>query len=174
MSELLETALMPTDTPKTDALIHRVMRQYPGVSASAQAKYYEEVHQELAPLCRRLEREVAALKTDLRDYMNAANAEARFADELKTERDQLRAELAALRAPVEQAPEWISVEDRLPETDDKVLVTVHGFNREENPLVVTAAAYVDGTWIRGDDEESYPPVHWMLLPAAPSAPGREG
>lgn len=66
MNELLETALMPTDTPKTDALIQRVMRQYPGVSASAQAKYYEEVHQELAPLCRELEREVAALKAQWR------------------------------------------------------------------------------------------------------------
>ena len=48
---------IPSTSPRVDALIERVMEQHPGVSASAQARYYEEVHQELAPLARDLERE---------------------------------------------------------------------------------------------------------------------
>lgn len=40
---------------RVDALIDRVMKQFPGVSAFAQARYYEEVHQELAPLAREIE-----------------------------------------------------------------------------------------------------------------------
>lgn len=163
MSELLEAALMPTDTPKTDALIHRVMRQYPGVSASAQAKYYEEVHQEIAPLCRRLEREVAALKADLRDYMNAANAEARFADELKTERDQLRAELAALRAPVEQAPEGLL--DRVMSARQRI-IDGHAPRRiPADPTDVDLVLTEVAMFLRGEESP-----FWI---AAPSAPGRE-
>lgn len=60
--EIYDIEGMPTDTPITDKLIHGVMRQYPGTSTSAQAKYYEEVHQELAPLCRDFERQLAALR----------------------------------------------------------------------------------------------------------------
>lgn len=40
---------------RVDALIERVMAQFPGVSAYAQARFYEEVHQELAPLAREIE-----------------------------------------------------------------------------------------------------------------------
>lgn len=45
-----------------DALIERVMRQHPGQSAAAQARYYEAVHQELAPLARELEAEISRLR----------------------------------------------------------------------------------------------------------------
>ena len=44
-----------TKMERVDALIDRVMKQFPGVSALAQARYYEEVHQELAPLAREIE-----------------------------------------------------------------------------------------------------------------------
>lgn len=44
-------------TERVDALIDRVMKVFPGVSASAQARYYEAVHQELAPLAREIERQ---------------------------------------------------------------------------------------------------------------------
>lgn len=60
--ELSDFYGQPTDAPITNALIERVMKAFPGVSTAAQAKYYEEVHQELAPLCRDFERELAALR----------------------------------------------------------------------------------------------------------------
>lgn len=66
MNEALCTDMAPTDTPVTDALIEYVMLRHPGVTASAQAKYYEEVHQELAPLCRKFERQIAALKAQMK------------------------------------------------------------------------------------------------------------
>lgn len=50
---------------RVDTLIQRVMARHPGTSASQDAKYYEDVHQELAPLARELELEVARLKADM-------------------------------------------------------------------------------------------------------------
>lgn len=55
---------MSTDTPITEALIAKVMAQYPGVSKMAEARYYEEVHQELAPLARAFEKRIAALEAE--------------------------------------------------------------------------------------------------------------
>lgn len=54
--------LLPSDTPRVDALIAKVMAEHPGVSRTAQAEYYEEVHQHLAPLARGLERETDKLR----------------------------------------------------------------------------------------------------------------
>lgn len=51
--------------PRVDDCIEQVMRQYPGESPRALARYYEAVHQELAPLARGLEVEAAALKAAL-------------------------------------------------------------------------------------------------------------
>jgi hypothetical protein len=58
-------------SPRTDALIAKVMADYPtdhlaprSVKA-ALAKYFEAVHQELAPLCRELEAENLALRDRL-------------------------------------------------------------------------------------------------------------
>lgn len=53
-----------TDTPRVDALIERMMKRYPGVSTSAQARYFEAVHQELAPLARNMEREIQTLRAE--------------------------------------------------------------------------------------------------------------
>ncbi len=41
------------------------MRQYPGGTPGALARYYEAVHQELAPLARQMESEVAELQRAL-------------------------------------------------------------------------------------------------------------
>lgn len=49
-------------TPRVDALIERVMDEHPSVGRVAQAAYYEAVHQELAPLARELEAEIALLR----------------------------------------------------------------------------------------------------------------
>lgn len=55
-------------SPRTDALIAKVMAEYPtnhlaarGIKATL-AQYFEAVHQELAPLCRELEAENRALR----------------------------------------------------------------------------------------------------------------
>jgi len=45
-------------TPRTDSLIESVMKLHPGHSKQSQNVYYEAVHQELAPLARKLELEL--------------------------------------------------------------------------------------------------------------------
>ncbi|WP_070106459.1 hypothetical protein [Burkholderia plantarii] len=63
--KLSELHFDPASTsPRVDELIAGVMKRFPGVSASAQARYYEEVHQHLAPLARELEAENARLRAD--------------------------------------------------------------------------------------------------------------
>ena len=56
-------ALLPgSTTPRVDAVIAAVMAQHPGHSPAAQARYFDAVHQELAPLARQLEAEVQQLQ----------------------------------------------------------------------------------------------------------------
>ena len=52
-------------TPQVDACIQAVMAQHPGQTPRALAVYFEAVHQELAPLARRLETENAQLRAQL-------------------------------------------------------------------------------------------------------------
>lgn len=62
-----------TDTPRVETCIQDAMRRFPGYSTSAQARYYEEVHQELAPLARDLERELAKARARITELeANAA------------------------------------------------------------------------------------------------------
>lgn len=61
---------MPQES--VDQLIQRVMEEHPGQSASAQARYFEAVHQELAPLARELEAENRRLREQLRGDWNSA------------------------------------------------------------------------------------------------------
>lgn len=51
-----------TASPITDALIAKVMEQHPETTPRALARYFEAVHQELAPLCRELEIENRTLR----------------------------------------------------------------------------------------------------------------
>lgn len=51
--------------PLVEACIQWVMKKYPGYSPSSQARYFEAVHQELAPLARELERENRQLREQL-------------------------------------------------------------------------------------------------------------
>lgn len=48
-----------------DALIERVASQHPGQSPAALARYFEAVHQELAPLARSLEAENQRMREQL-------------------------------------------------------------------------------------------------------------
>ena len=63
MSELFHDS----KSPRVDDVIEVTMKRFPGVSASAQARYYEAVHQELTPLARELEQENAALRGQVLD-----------------------------------------------------------------------------------------------------------
>ena len=54
-----------SQAPLVEACIHRVMKKYPGQSPAALARYFEAVHQELAPLARELERENRQLREQL-------------------------------------------------------------------------------------------------------------
>lgn len=40
---------------RVDELIKKIMAEHPRLGAAAQARYYEEIHQHLAPLARELE-----------------------------------------------------------------------------------------------------------------------
>ena len=55
-----------------DELIQRVMKEHPGQSAAALARYYEAVHQELAPMARELEAENQRLRERLQADWNSA------------------------------------------------------------------------------------------------------
>lgn len=71
--------------------------------------------------------------------------------------------------------EWISVEDRLPETEDNVLAVLNGelctmsyFNFNHDGEVIKVWGYsFDG--ITGDAiyDDDYEPTHWMPLPQPP-------
>ena len=54
-----------TKTPLTDSLIESVLKKHPGHSKQSQNVYYEAVHQELAPLARKLELELSKANTKL-------------------------------------------------------------------------------------------------------------
>jgi hypothetical protein len=47
---------------RVEAVIDATMKRFPGTSKAQQARYFEEVHQELAPLARQLEHENASLR----------------------------------------------------------------------------------------------------------------
>jgi hypothetical protein len=53
--------------PRVEECIAGVMKRFPGTSKLAQARYYEEVHQELAPLAREFERENIRLREQLQE-----------------------------------------------------------------------------------------------------------
>lgn len=57
------------DAPRVEALIAGVMARHPGVDVSPKraAIYFEDVHQELAPLARSLERELAVAERQVGD-----------------------------------------------------------------------------------------------------------
>jgi len=57
-----------------DALIERVLMQHPSNSPGALARYFEAVHQELAPLARELEAENLRMREQLQGEWNAAKA----------------------------------------------------------------------------------------------------
>ena len=70
--------------------------------------------------------------------------------------------------------EWISVKDRLPETNEDVLLCFLG-----SESMVVGGRYEDGSgWYSNTDAEFYtdcdtPPTHWMPLPPKEAAHGTD-
>ncbi|WP_213308291.1 hypothetical protein [Paraburkholderia sacchari] len=54
-----------TTTPRVEAVIDAMCARFPGASKASQNRYFEAVHQELAPLARELERENRLLREQL-------------------------------------------------------------------------------------------------------------
>lgn len=57
------------DAPRVEALIASVMARHPGIDVSPKraARYFEEVHQELAPLARSMERDIGVAECQVGD-----------------------------------------------------------------------------------------------------------
>jgi len=49
-----------SETPRVDALIQRYKEKHPSITTKGHADYYEDMHQGLAPLARKLEKELDA------------------------------------------------------------------------------------------------------------------
>lgn len=58
-ADLLELPDMSDDTPRVNACLAAAHKKYHGYGQASQARFYEEVHQLLAPLARELERAAA-------------------------------------------------------------------------------------------------------------------
>ena len=87
------------NTPRVEECIGAVMARHHGTSERAMGKYFEEVHQHLAPLARELERENAMLrKGDTCARMCEGTA-------YRIEARKLRTALARLAAAVGELPE---------------------------------------------------------------------
>jgi hypothetical protein len=61
------------DTPRVEACIDAAMARNPGRSKIDQARYFEDVHQDVAPLARQLERELAAQQAEIERLRKALN-----------------------------------------------------------------------------------------------------
>jgi hypothetical protein len=77
--------------PRVEACIQEVMREHPGETPAALARYFEAVHQELAPLARELESQLAAQRAfakaeidSLRDQLREQRRRAVAADRRAT------------------------------------------------------------------------------------------
>ena len=70
-----------------------------------------------------------------------------------------------LRDLTKMIPKWISVEERLPEYDAKVLVVIPRYYGCD---IRTARLYKSGAWLIGDmSAVGSTPTHWMPLPKPP-------
>jgi hypothetical protein len=87
----------------------------------------------------------------------------------------LQAEIRTLQVQLNEAkaPQWISVDERLPTEETEVLVTGWQWNIPARGRYQVIGVLMDGLWGepgRLPDEELHPPTHWQPLPAAPKEP----
>lgn len=67
--------------------------------------------------------------------------------------------------PLRPAPEWISVDERLPENETEVLTLVKYKWAKKHYYSLDAYSHIDGGWVRNEGV-----THWMPLPE-PAAGG---
>ncbi|HEJ2806540.1 TPA: hypothetical protein SL251_004913 [Pseudomonas aeruginosa] len=99
------------DDSEVEQLLERYIKRFPGEHKAAMSRYFEAVHQELAPLARKLEAERDRLKAEnesLLDELSACTEHPggcgywREAAKRRTEeRDQFKAENEALRGALQ-------------------------------------------------------------------------
>lgn len=107
------------DTLRVEAVIDKVMAEHPSESVGGQAKYYEAVHQELAPLARELERENTMLRSvkgqgfNLIDHLQRQQdfSLRTFGPGLRTDGliDHIKKELKEIAANPYDVVEWVDV-----------------------------------------------------------------
>ncbi|MCO2058755.1 hypothetical protein FA407_18550 [Pseudomonas aeruginosa] len=97
------------DDSEVEQLLERYIKRFPGEYKAAMSRYFEAVHQELAPLARKLEAERDRLKTEndrLRQGMKGDyDIDAWL--EWTREKDQIKAENEVLRGALKQFAEML-------------------------------------------------------------------
>lgn len=71
--------------------------------------------------------------------------------------------------PLHPAPEWISVEERLPEDETEVLTLVKYEWAKKHYYSLDAYSHIDGGWVRNEGV-----THWMPLPEPPEGGDDDG
>lgn len=66
---MTDDTMPPSATPRVDNLIEAAMARYPG----EKGRYYEKVHQELAPLARQLELQNLAMRRSVHEMLQGAD-----------------------------------------------------------------------------------------------------
>lgn len=102
---------------RVEECIQRVMSEHPGESPTALARYFEAVHQELAPLARELERQRDAAWEESRAIRKAVNANPQEAtsDEVErvvAQRDKLLEELKAAHQIIKNALNLMTMDQK--------------------------------------------------------------
>lgn len=114
----------------------------------------------------KLREAILALRVDPpRHYDNAQISAFCLGAKVMSETAAELAASTALQAPVREVPVWISISDRLPPDDCRVLVATWFDFIMEQQVEIAAFRAGSGTFSNSDV------THWMPLPAAPVQPG---
>ena len=71
-------------------------------------------------------------------------------------------------AKAQALPEWISVEDRLPDNHQRVTGIGFDYGDVKNKRHYVVCEYFDSIWLGDEDEEFEYITHWMPLPEPPT------
>lgn len=70
---------------------------------------------------------------------------------------------------------WISVDERLPDDDSVVLVSIWAYNKPDGERIILIARFIRAEFLNEETgDEMYRPTHWMPLPSTPTAASKSG